>query len=101
MQAAQFIRKSTVDHGPGHNHPAYGQGGYALCSGAATPAILDQAPLQDTYHRFEHGLEGALRTYTATRNVGRQCDHWAGILDVLEMLARQIGSDDLRAYVSR
>ncbi len=85
---AQFIRKSAVDHGPGHDHAADGQGSYALSCGAATAAVLDEAPLQDAYHRFEHGLEGAPRTYAATGNVGRQCDHGTGVLDILEMLAR-------------
>ncbi|HEY6852009.1 MAG TPA: hypothetical protein VI320_38095 [Terracidiphilus sp.] len=84
---AQFIGKSTVDHGPRHDHPSDRQGRDALRGGAASPATLDQAPLQDAHHCFEHGLEGALGTYTAPRNVGRQCHHWAGILDVLEMLA--------------
>src|SRR5579864_2577137 len=63
---AQFIRESAVDHGPGHDHAADGQGSYALCCGAATAAVLDEAPLQDAYHRFEHRLEGAPRTYAAT-----------------------------------
>jgi hypothetical protein len=85
---AQFIGKSAVNHGPGHDHASYSQVSYALCSGATTAAILDQAPLQYAYHCFKHGLEGTPRTYAATSNVGRQCDHGARVLDVLEMLAR-------------
>jgi hypothetical protein len=39
--SAQLIRKTSVDHGPGNDHASYGQGSYALCGGAAAPAILD------------------------------------------------------------
>src|ERR1700674_3803206 len=83
---AQFICKSAIDHGPGYDHASYGQGSYALRRSAATPAILEQAALQDADHGFEDGLEGALRTYAAAGYVGRQGDHGARILDVLEML---------------
>jgi hypothetical protein len=86
--SAQLIRKSAVNHGPSHDHASDGQSSYGLRCGAATSAILGQAPLQDAYHCFEHGLEGALRLYPASRDVGRQRDHRAGILDILEMLAR-------------
>jgi hypothetical protein len=57
--SAQFIGKSAVDHGPGHDHASYSQGSYALCSDATTAAILAQAPLQDAYHwRVEHPSGG-------------------------------------------
>jgi hypothetical protein len=39
-------------------------------------------------HRFEHRLEGAPCGLAATCNVGRQCHHRAGILNILEMLSR-------------
>src|SRR3979490_3059590 len=86
--SAQFICKSKGDYGAGHDHASYGQSSYALCRGAAKPAILEQAPLQDADHGFENGLEGAPCTYAAAGYVGRQGDHGAGIFDVLEMLAR-------------
>jgi len=98
---AQFIGKTALDHGTGHDHASDGQGRYALFCGVATSALLDQAPFQDAYHRFEHCLEDALCTYAAAGDVGRQCDHGAGVFDVLEMLARQVGADDLRPYVGR
>ena len=40
-----------------------------------TSAILDQASLQDACHCFEDGLEGALSTYAAARDVGGQGDY--------------------------
>src|SRR6266852_182278 len=98
---AQFVRNGAVDHGTSHNHASDGQGSDSLCGGATAPPILSQAPLQDAHHCFEDGLEGAPRAYAATSDVSRQRDHGAGVLDILEMLARQISADDLRPYVGR
>jgi hypothetical protein len=68
-----IIRESAVNHRPGHDHASDGQGRYALCDSAATPAILHQAPLQDTYHCSEHGLEGALRaTSVGNATIGQE-----------------------------
>jgi hypothetical protein len=50
--------------------------------------VSSSLPVNRTHARTEHGLEGALRLYTAARDVGRQCDHRAGILNDLEMLSR-------------
>src|SRR5260370_35342218 len=93
---AQFVGERAVDEGAGNDHASDAQGGDALRSGAASTAILDQASLEDAYHGFENGLEGAPGSFSAARDVGRQRHHGARILDVLKMLAGKIGANDLR-----
>jgi hypothetical protein len=100
-RGAQFVRNSAIDHRTSYDHASYGQGSYALCSRAATAAFLDQAPLQDAHHCIEDGLESALCTYAAARDICGQCNHGTGVLDILEVLARKVGVDDLWSYVGR
>src|ERR1700735_2674032 len=64
---AQFIGKIAISHGPRHDHASDGQGRYALRCGATTAASLDQAPLQDAYHCFEHRFECAFCARAAPR----------------------------------
>ncbi len=97
---AQFIRNRAVDHGAGHDHASDAQSSYGACGGWARPAILDGAALKDTDHRLEDGLEGALGAFAATRDIARQSEHGTGVLDVLKMLAGEVGADHLRPYVS-
>src|SRR5208282_116030 len=87
--------------GASHDHASDGQGSDALRGRAAMPALLGQTPLQDAYHRLEHGLESAPRTGAATRDIGRQRNHGTRVLNVLVVLARQIGSDNLCTHVGR
>ena len=56
-------------------------------------------PFQDADHGLENRLEGASYILAAARNVGRQRHHRARILDVFEVLAGEIGADDLRSNV--
>src|SRR4029077_4831331 len=99
--SAQFICKSAIDHGARDDHAADGQGGAARCRGARTAPLLEQAAFEDADHGFEDGFESALGADAAASDVGGEGDHGAGVLDVLVMLAREIGADDLRANVGR
>ena len=92
---------STVVSGQGasHDHTSDGESRYALRSNPPITTTLNQTALQDAYHCFEHCLEGALCTYAAAGNISWQRNHGTGILNVLEMLTRQIGTDDLRTDI--
>src|ERR1700730_15417336 len=84
-----------MDHGPGHDHASDAQSSDSLRNGAAGPTIPNQTALQDVDHRAKHGFENVPGTFSASCDICWQGDHGAGILDVFEMLPRQIGAHDL------
>src|SRR5260370_35713597 len=97
---AQVVGERAGDEGAGNDHASDAKGGDALRSGAASTAILDQASLEDAYHGFENGLEGAPGSFSAVRDVGRQRNHGTRILDVLKMLAAKSGAQHWAVHVT-
>src|SRR6202049_862525 len=98
-RGAKFVGKRAVEHSSSDDHAADTHRSYALSSHAASIAAFDHAALQDADHGPKYCFEGGLGTRTASRNICRQRHHGAGVLNVLEMLSRQIRADNLRANV--
>src|ERR1700688_34242 len=98
-RGAQFVGKRAVEHSSSDDHAADTHRSYALSSHAASIAALDHAALQYADHGRKYCFEGGLGVGTAARNICRQRHHGAGVLNVFEMLSREIRSDNLRANV--
>jgi hypothetical protein len=56
-------------------------------------------PFEHTYHRREYDLKCVPGLAVASGNISGKRNHGTGILYILKMLARQIGSNHLRTNV--
>jgi hypothetical protein len=98
---AEVVGQAAVGYGAGYDHAAYAEGGEGLGGGAAGLTVLNEAEFEDAYHSFENLFEGPAGAAIAAGDVGGQGDHRAGIFHIFQVLAGEIGTDDLRAGVGR
>lgn len=96
---AEVVGEAAVGYGAGYDHAAYAEGGEGLGGGAAGLAVLDEAAFEDADHSLENLFEGLTGAGVAAGDVGGQGYHGAGIFHVFQVLAGEIGADDLRADV--
>jgi hypothetical protein len=88
-----------IVEGTGHHHATNAQRGYCLGPGATIMFVSVEASLQEADHGEKHSLKCLPGFCTAACDVRRQGHHGAGIFNVFEVLAGQIGTNDLRANV--
>ena len=94
----QLVGVSAIVHGSSNDHPADTQRRDRLSRRRRILAMLPNVLLDETNHGAEYTLEGLFGLFVPPRYVAGKGDHRAGIRDVLEVLARQIGPYDLRSH---
>ena len=98
---AHFVREAPIDEGTSNDHPADAQRPNGLSRGAAALVFVYQTALEQADQSGRPSKLSTVRWFSAARDVTGQRGHRAGVLDVVEMLLRQIGAHDLRPCVAR
>src|SRR5215472_4748106 len=98
-RSTQLVGVGAVHQGPGYNHSSNAQSGDGLRFLAGMALVRGKTSFKHTDHGPEHGFEGLFRRRIAASYIGGKGNHRARVLDILKMLARQIGADDLHAHI--